>query len=369
MSRPGRLASAVLAAALLLIPCHALAQSASEARQEIKGRLVTMLDQWNQAVREASRLQSEMEEMEENIAREQREAGRLALRQREMTERLEGAQAEEITLRLRLDALQKVYHRQVRVLYLLGVEGDFGLLASARDYREVMERSQAVTWLLAGQHQRLDDLKTARRRLNQVQGNLALEQNQIDEVRAKLLETQIRLGGLHQRRAELLVRLEERRLLLIERISALQEAEARLARAFALPPLASGAKARPMPGVREAQGHLSPPVQGRVLGRGSGALQPGITIQAAAGAPVRAPWAGKVAYAGELAHVGKVVVLDHGEKVHTVLGHLGSVAVSQGQAIGPGEMVGTLGPGGLLYLEVRLKTKAQDPRRWLRLDY
>ena len=61
--------------------------------------------------------------------------------------------------------------------------------------------------------------------------------------------------------------------------------------------------------------------------------------------------------------------LDHGEKVHTVLGHLNSVAVSQGQHIKPGEMIGALGPEGLLYLEVRLKTKAQDPRRWLRLHY
>ena len=98
-------------------------------------------------------------------------------------------------------------------------------------------------------------------------------------------------------------------------------------------------------------------------------MRPGITIQADAGAPVRAPWAGRVAYAGDLARVGKVVVLDHGEKVHTVLGHLESTAVSKGQQINPGEMVGTLGPGGLLYLEVRLETKAQDPRRWLRLNY
>ena len=369
MSRLGCLTAAALAATLLLSPYYCRAQSASEARQEIKGRLVTILDQWNQAVQETARFQGEMEEMEENIAREQREAGRLALHQREMTERLEGAQAEEINLRSRLDSLQERYHKQMRVLYLLGVEGDFGLLASARDYREVLERSQAITWLLAGQHQRLNDLKIARRRLNQVQGNLALEQNQIDEVRANLIITQTRLEGLHQRRAELLMRLERRRQLLIERISALQEAEARLARAFALPPLAPGAEVRPMPGVREARGHLSPPVQGRVLGRGGGALRPGITIQADAGAPVRAPWAGRVAYAGDLAHVGKVVVLDHGEKVHTVLGHLGSVAVSPGQQINPGEMVGALGPSGLLYLEVRLETKAQDPRRWLRLNY
>ncbi|MCB2190520.1 MAG: peptidoglycan DD-metalloendopeptidase family protein [Deltaproteobacteria bacterium] len=369
MSLARCLVLAALAAAALLHPAHAGAQSAAQARQEIKSRLVTMLDQWSQAAGQMGLLQGEMQEMEENIAREQREAARLAWRQMEMTERLEGARAEEINLRSRLDSLQKRYLHQMRVLYLLGVEGDFGLLASARDYREVLERSQAVTWLLAGQHQRLKDLKTARRRLNQVQGNLALEQNRMDEVRSNLLDTQSRLQNLYHRRAELVLRLERRRMLLIERISALQEAEARLARAFALPPLETGAENRPMPGVREAQGHLSPPVQGRVVGPGSDALKPGVTIKSSPGATVRAPWAGRVAYAGELAHVGKVVVLDHGQKVHTVLGHLESVALSQGQQIGPGEMVGTLGPGGLLYLEVRLETKAQDPRRWLRLNY
>lgn len=369
MSPLGRLALAVLAAALVLAPYHSQAQSTSQARWEIKSRLVAMLDQWSQAARATAGLQGEMDEMEGNIAREQREGHLLALRQREMTERLEGAQAEEINLRSSLNALQRRYHRQLRVLYLLGVEGDFGLLASARDYREVLERSQAITWLLAGQHQRLNDLKTARQRLNQVQGNLALEQNQIDGVRADLIVTRSRLEGLHYRRTELLSRLEERRLLLIERISALQEAEARLARAFALPPLAPSTKARPMPGVREARGHLSSPVQGRVLGENPDAFQPGILMKASAGAPVRAPWAGRVVFAGELTHMGKVVVLDHGEKVHTVMGHLGSLAVSRGQRINPGEMVGALGPGGLLYLEVRQETKAEDPRKWLRLNY
>ena len=275
MSRLGCLTAAVLAAASLLSPYYCQAQSASEARQEIKGRLVTMLDQWSQAVQETARLQGEMQEMEENIAREQREAGRLALHQREMTERLEGAQAEEINLRSRLDSLQKRYHKQMCALYLLGVEGDFGLLASARDYREVLERSQAVTWLLAGQHQRLNDLKIARRRLNQVQGNLALEQNQIDEVRANLMVTQTRLEGLHQRRAELLVRLEQRRQLLIERISALQEAEARLARAFALPPLASGAKVRPMPGGARGAGSPEPSGSGAGIGPGGRSIAAG----------------------------------------------------------------------------------------------
>ena len=369
MRRGSSLVLVALAALLVLAPHQSPAQSAAQARQELKGQLVNLVDQWTQAIQTTARLQGELARMEENIAREEGEALRLALKQREMTERLDGAQAEESNLRTRLDSLQRRYYQQLRALYLLGVEGDFGLFASARDHVQVLHRSQATTWLLAGQHQRLDDLKAARRRLGQVRGNLALEQNQMDEVRANLLATRQRLEGLHRQRSELLVHLEQRRLLLIERITALQEAEARLARAFALPPLAEGQPGRAMPGVREARGHLSPPVQGKVLPHSASGSQPGITMQAAGGATVRAPWGGRVAFAGEINHLGKVVVLDHGEKVHTVLGHLGSIAVSPGQNLGPGEMLGTLGPKGLLYLEVRLETKAEDPRRWLRLNY
>lgn len=367
MSLPRAWPAACLLAALCLLPCLAPAQTPQQARAELKARLISLLDQWEAAAGTMAGLEKELRNIEESYAREQAEARELERVQRDLEQRLPGVLAEEANLRATLERQERVYLQQIRALYLLGVESDQGLMASEEDYRRVAARSRAITWLLAGQHQRLIDLQAARRRLTHVQGNLALKQNQLAELRSQVEAARSRLSLLHTQRSDLLERLQGRRLALIERIAAIKEAEARLARAFALLP--EGAEeARPLPGVRAAQGHLSPPVPGRVLRGPGGATRPGITLQAKSGAPVRAPWGGRVAYAGELAGMGRVVVLDHGEKVHTVLGHLGSLAVSQGQVVAPGEVVGTVAPGGRLYLEVRLEAKAVDPRAWLRLD-
>jgi len=358
---------AALLAALLLTPAWARAQTPQEARHELKQRLVSLLDQWETAAAAITRLRHELDRLEKSIGREQAEAQRLKALQQDLELRLPGVLAEEANLKARLEQQQRRYHQQLRALYLLGVESDQGLMASEGDYRRVLARSRAITWLVAGQHQRLMDLRTARRRLTQVQGNLALKQNQLAELRAQVEDARRRLGLLFTQRSALLEQLQQRRLLLIERIGAIKEAEARLARAFALPPESDGQGARPLPGVRAARGLLSPPVQGRVLAHARGDRQPGVTIQTWGGAPVRAPWGGRVAFAGRLGWLGKVVVLYHGEKVHTVLGHLASLAVAVGQKVAPGEVVGTVGEAGRLYLEVRLETRPVDPRRWLRL--
>ncbi|MCF8031589.1 MAG: peptidoglycan DD-metalloendopeptidase family protein [Desulfarculaceae bacterium] len=360
-----RLALALLAA-LCLLSWPAGAQTPQQAREELRSRLVALLDQWEDAAQAIAGQEEALKSLEASYAQEQSEARELQQVQMEMEERLPGVLAEESHLRARLERQERLYLQQIRALYLLGVESDQGLMASEEDYRRVAARSRAITWLLAGQHQRLNDLQAARRRLTHVQGNLALKYNQLAELRAQVESARQRLRGLHAQRSALLEGMQAKRLSLIERIAAIKEAEARLARAFALPP-ENGFPARPLPGVRAAQGHLSPPVQGRLLGPPGSQQQPGVTMQAKRGAPVRAPWGGRVAYAGELGWMGRVVVLDHGEKVHTVLGHLGSLAVSQGQVVAPGEVVGTVAQKGRLYLEVRLEAKAVDPRAWLRL--
>ncbi len=360
-------AIAALLAVVCLAPLSLAAQTPQQARRELKSRLVSLLDQWEEAVGATARLAQDLSVLEKIIDQEQAEAGELKNLQLEMEQRLPGVLAEESSLKARLEQQQRRYYQQIRALYLLGAESSQGLMASAQDHRQAVARSQAMTWLLAGQHQRLQDLRAARRQLKQAQGNLTLKQNQLDELRLQVEQARQRLAMLHNQRSALLQRLQTRRALLIERIAAIKEAEARLARAFALPPDNGGQAERPLPGVRAARGRLSPPVQGRVLAGPPGDAQPGITLQTRGGAPVRAPWGGKVAFAGPLTGLGRVVVLDHGQKVHTVLGHLASLAVTQGQNLAPGEVVGAVGADGRLYLEVRLEARAVDPRRWLRL--
>jgi murein hydrolase activator len=356
----------ILIIALTLASLPAWAQTPQEARQQLRQKLVGLLDHWEDISGTAVNLQKELDSLERLIASEQAEASGMKSREGELRLILEGMLAEEAPLKELEERQRLSFHRQLRTLYILGYEDGFSLLKSSSDFRLALQRSRAFALLLAAQQQRLADLRAASRRLLQVQEVLTKKSEQLLRLRAQAETSRQRLSTLRQQRLVLLARLEAKQKALIENIGALKEAEARLARAFALP-VENGAQAeRRLPGVLEARGQLSPPVEGRVLAS-YGQGRRGITIKARELSPVRAPWGGKVAYAGQLEGYGQVVVLDHGQAVHTVLAHLASILVRAGQQLSPGEQVGTVGADGRLYLEVRLKAKPVDPLKWLRL--
>jgi septal ring factor EnvC (AmiA/AmiB activator) len=64
------------------------------------------------------------------------------------------------------------------------------------------------------------------------------------------------------------------------------------------------------------------------------------------------------------------VIVDHGDQIYTLYGHLGSAAVHKGDRVDAATTVGLAGrnPSGnpSLYFEVRVDGKAVDPLQWLK---
>jgi murein DD-endopeptidase MepM/ murein hydrolase activator NlpD len=122
-------------------------------------------------------------------------------------------------------------------------------------------------------------------------------------------------------------------------------------------------------------GHLSWPVQGRVLagyGVGSGgAHNDGINIAAPRGAPVRAVEGGVVAYAGnELRGYGNLVLVKHPDGFITAYAHCEELLVKRGEKVSRGQVIAKVGAtGGVgepqLHFELRRGKKAVDPREIL----
>ena len=88
-------------------------------------------------------------------------------------------------------------------------------------------------------------------------------------------------------------------------------------------------------------------------------LHEGIDIWAPAGTPIHAAAAGTVVWAGPRNGYGNAVVIDHGSGVATLYAHQSSVAVSVGQSVGRGDVIGYVGQTGLaagphLHFEVRV---------------
>jgi len=90
------------------------------------------------------------------------------------------------------------------------------------------------------------------------------------------------------------------------------------------------------------------PVRGDIVRRfgpvGMGERNNGVNIGAAAGAPVTASAAGRVAYVGDaLVGQGLTVLIVHRDGWRTVYGHLGSATVEDGADVRAGQQIGTVG--------------------------
>ncbi len=118
-----------------------------------------------------------------------------------------------------------------------------------------------------------------------------------------------------------------------------------------------------------------PPVRGKVgsgFGARKGGRHHGVDILAPDGTDVHAAEYGLVLYAGDgLRGYGNVIVLDHGEGITTLYGHLKEFRVESGDAVAAGQVIGTVGRTGNAttshcHFELRLENEALDPGLYLR---
>jgi murein DD-endopeptidase MepM/ murein hydrolase activator NlpD len=153
----------------------------------------------------------------------------------------------------------------------------------------------------------------------------------------------------------------------LEKRSAALAAEIR--KAQGLPPAPSGSVAAGPP---SAAG-LVWPVHGTLtsgFGPRWGRMHEGIDIAGGSGTPIAAAATGTVISAGWSGGYGQLVVLDHGNGLSTAYAHLSSIAVSAGQTVPQGSVVGGMGTTGSstgvhLHFEVRVNGSAVDPLGYL----
>ncbi len=100
------------------------------------------------------------------------------------------------------------------------------------------------------------------------------------------------------------------------------------------------------------------------------ALHTGLDLKAQPGEPVRATAPGRVSAAEFAGGYGNMVEIDHGQGLVTRFAHLGQIAVSPGQFVAAGALVGRVGStgrstGAHLHYEVRIDGEPVDPQRFL----
>ncbi|MEW9673612.1 peptidoglycan DD-metalloendopeptidase family protein [Ammoniphilus sp. 3BR4] len=98
----------------------------------------------------------------------------------------------------------------------------------------------------------------------------------------------------------------------------------------------------------------------------------GIDLAAPEGEPAVSITTGKVSYAGWRGGYGNTVIVDYGNGVQALYGHLSKIAVEPGTTVKAGQLVGFIGSTGRstgphLHFEIRKDGKPIDPEQFIKL--
>jgi murein DD-endopeptidase MepM/ murein hydrolase activator NlpD len=107
---------------------------------------------------------------------------------------------------------------------------------------------------------------------------------------------------------------------------------------------------------------------------GEGAFHNGVDISSGYGQAVMAPADGVVEFADYFGGYGRALILDHGRGISTRYGHLSGFAVTVGQQVHRGDIIGYIGLSGRstgphLHYEVRINDIPVNPHKYLRLTF
>jgi septal ring factor EnvC (AmiA/AmiB activator) len=89
----------------------------------------------------------------------------------------------------------------------------------------------------------------------------------------------------------------------------------------------------------------------------------GIDIETTSGSPVKAVEAGRVSFADIFMGYGRMIILDHGKRSHSIYSRLGELKVKVGDTVSKGGTIAS--SGDTLHFEFRVSGRSVDPLEYL----
>jgi murein DD-endopeptidase MepM/ murein hydrolase activator NlpD len=282
-----------------------------------------------------------------------------------------------VTLRERLVAIYEA--GSPSVLSVILSSGDYGELVNRAAY---LERINGMDESVVGRVRELRNqvkgtflrLRSAKDRIEAARDSIAAEEQALSDARSAVQQRQATLVATRAERVGALKKIEETEEDLDGDVAAIQGRIASRLAGYGSAPLAAGP-------IQPGNGSgLIWPVSGPVVSgfgprtiNGSYEFHPGIDIAVPSGTPIRAAADGTVIFTepeSSSGGYGNYTCIDHGGGLSTCYAHQESFAVSAGQSVSQGQVIGysdctgyCFGPH--VHFEVRIDGEVTDPMAYL----
>ena len=372
------LAAAAALAVLSIGGGSALGQDLQSELDAKRSKLEVAKDQEGVLTTELQRFDAEIAQLEGEVATLRNREALVEQQLAETQARLDAEVAQLERLRARLKRSEKILAERLVDIYksdqpdaltvLLDSDG-FDDLVSRYDYLTRIQDQDAV---IVG---RVRDLRNQTHgiveRVRAARDELAAKEAELERTRVQLEQRQAELDGLRDQKASALASIKDHVHELEGDISGLEDRiQAQLQAAQA-----STTTSDPLPAgpIQSAGGGWIWPVDGTLtspFGYRWGRLHAGIDIAVPEGTPLRAAKSGTVAIAAYTGGYGNYTCIDHGGGISSCYGHQSGYAVSAGDSVSQGDVIGYSGNTGSstgphLHFEIRVNGQPVDPLGYL----
>jgi murein DD-endopeptidase MepM/ murein hydrolase activator NlpD len=352
------------------------ANAAIDKKKHHEGVLTTDISAYNRRIGSLqgniSKLQSRQDRIQADLDAKRAELTRIQ-------DQLRFERAKLARLKARLASAKVVLARRLREIYTADAPDIVTVMLDSHGFADLLERSEFMHRINDQDRVIIRAVKTAKDetaattkrlakledRAQKVAAAILSRRNEVAAVKGRLQSTQSGLADARAGKQSALDATRSSRHKLEEDVRAMQAQQARIQGDL------SGTGAP----IRQGSGRFIWPVNGPITApfcerRAWEACHPGIDIGVPSGTPIHAADSGTVRIASSYGGYGNYTCIQHTASLSTCYGHQSSFAVSVGQSVSQGQVIGYSGCTGLcfgphLHFEVRVNGSVVDPMGYL----
>ena len=351
---------------------QALTQALAEHRQYLKemaGQEKQLVERLENLARAINRNRQQVAALKQALAALDRKIARAADESRDLDARIARNTAD--------------VSRRLVALYKLNWLGTANLLASAGSVNEMVQRRNALEFILAADDDQRRQLTADLDRWSSLHRELEAHRSNQRKLEKRRREN---LDRLHHEKVQRALLLQDTRHLQVLKQAALASLQAsareldQTIEALSRSSVVDPARAQATPGsFGRLKGLLKKPVKGKIINffgpfkntrYNVTNYRSGVDFKSDRGEPIKSVSEGRVIYADWFKSYGNMMIIDHGHSYCTLYAHLEEMFKQRGEAVTSGEVIATVGESGALsgaglYFEVRHHGKPEDPQLWL----
>lgn len=267
--------------------------------------------------------------------------------------------------------------KRLRALYKEGKMFPIKVLFSADDYNDLMQKMKYMELLMSHDSRIFESYQRRWKQFKEEERKLSEAKGKMIQFETAALEKKDQIEKEKRNKSQFLRTIKNKKVYFIQARKELLKASENLNS------LIAKLEQKKISGVGlsfvDKKGRLFFPVNGKIISRfgrvrdkrfQSYIINNGLNLKVKKGTEVHPIFQGSVLFAGPLEGYGNLIILGHGDKYHSLYGHLEKILVQTGDYVYEDRAIGLSGDSGslvgeTLYLELRHKGKPIDPAPWL----